>query len=108
MSRFDPISLETALLPPGTLSLADCLALIERDPGLSDVRRRDLASGLRRLATAVDKPPALLKANLGWLQPRLSRVEPAALGLSASRPLGQDLGQHPEQRSRRAGPLRHR
>jgi hypothetical protein len=41
-----------------------------------------LLSGLRRLASALGQPPALLPADLTWLQPRIARLEPAAIGLS--------------------------
>ena len=42
-----------------------------------------MASGLRGVAKALGRPPEAVPADPGWLQPRLGRVAPASLNLSA-------------------------
>ncbi len=85
MTVITPVILELALLPEGTPTLADCLLRLEQMQDLSPTRRRDMASGLRRVAQVLDQPSALLPADPAWLRPRLGRVAPAAHGLSAKR-----------------------
>ena len=92
MISIDPDKLATAFLKPGTPMIAELLLRLKSDDGdLSDTRRRDLASGLRGIARAVNQSPETVAADLGWLQPRLEKVAPAALGD------GQVVEQYPEQ-----------
>lgn len=73
-----------AFLKPGTPMLAELLLRLQTESGdLSDTRRRDLASGLRGIARGINQTPETVPADLGWLQPRLEKVAPAALGMSA-------------------------
>ena len=60
-----------------------------------------MASGLRRVAKALGRPPEAVPADPRWLQPRLERIAPAALG-----PVGQVLEQRRERRPRGPGALR--
>lgn len=84
MISIDPDKLATAFLKPGTPMIAELLLRLKCDDGdLSDTRRRDLASGLRGIARAVNQSPETVPADLGWLQPRLEKVAPAALGMTA-------------------------
>jgi integrase len=82
MTEFDPRLLETAFVPAGAPSLADCIARIEQNAQISPTRRRDLASALRRLARAIDRPAAETPADPTWLRPRIARIAPAAIGVS--------------------------
>jgi len=83
MISIDPEKLAIAFLKPGTPMLAELLLRLKTDEGdLSDTRRRDLASGLRGIAKALNQTPETVPADLGWLQPRLNKVAPAALGMT--------------------------
>ena len=88
MTRHDPELLETAFVPVGTPSLADCLIRITSAPDLSPTQRRDLGSGLRRVAEAIgwqlDEAPPIRsgcgRGLLGWLRrPRASRPRSGAI-----------------------------
>lgn len=82
MKSIDPKAIEMAALPKGTLTFADIIMKLHGDASLSDLRRRDLVSGLRRVAKALGRAPEETVANTRWLQPRLSQVAPAAIGLT--------------------------
>lgn len=82
MKYADPKQLELALMPKGTPTLASVIEQVQSDPALSDGRRRDMASGLRRVAAALGHDPADIPAVPKWLQPRLARVMPAALNIT--------------------------
>ena len=82
MMHADPTQLELAQMPKGTPSLANVIEQVQCDPTLSDGRRRDMVSGLRRVASALAHETADIPAVPKWLQPRLSRVMPAALGIT--------------------------
>ena len=81
MTLIDPKHLEAAFVPADTPSFAQ---LIDRLPHthLSATRRRDLASGLRRVAKALGKPCDGVFADPGWLRPRLDKIVPVAIGVS--------------------------
>lgn len=83
MKRINPNQLELALMPEGTPTLASVIDEVQSSPDLSDGRRRDMASGLRRVASALGGDPADIPAVVKWLQPRLAEVMPAALGITA-------------------------
>lgn len=74
--------IERALHPLGTLTFAAILEKLEADPDLSKSRRRDLISGMRRVAKRLGRPLDEVPADPKWLQPRLSKIAPAALGLT--------------------------
>ncbi|MEL6584956.1 MAG: hypothetical protein AAFQ36_14100 [Pseudomonadota bacterium] len=74
--------LDRALLPPTVLSFADVANIIEDDLALPPVRKRDLVSGLRRIADALQRSLGDVPANPKWLQPRLAAIEPAAMGIA--------------------------
>lgn len=82
MKRIDPKQLDRALLPPDTPMFADIIARLEDCPEMSATRKRDLISGLRRVAKALGRAPEDVPADPKWLQPRLAGVMPAALRLS--------------------------
>lgn len=77
-----PKLIEMALMPAGTPTFADIIQKLETDADLADLRRRDLVSGLRRVAKALGRQPEETFAEPNWLRPLLSKVAPAALGLS--------------------------
>lgn len=74
--------IEMATYPLGTLTFAHIIERLEADLELSDLRRRDLISGLRRVAKAVGRQTEDMLADPKWLQPRVSKIAPAALGLT--------------------------
>ncbi len=76
-------TLEMSFIPKGTPMFADLVATLQADDRLSDTRRRDLISGLRRVAKALGRAPEDVPAYGRWLQPRLARLSPAALGMTA-------------------------
>lgn len=82
MISIDPKLLATAFVNPATPSLAEVLAHVQASPDLSPTRRRDLASGLRRVARAIGSPIEEAPADPIWLRPRIARVAPAAIRLS--------------------------
>lgn len=83
MKSLDPTRPDLAFVPADTPVFAGIIARIEADNALPPQRRRDLASGLRRVSQALGRPPEDVPADPKWLQPRLARIAPAALGISA-------------------------
>lgn len=69
-------------LPSGTLSFGDCIALITADTTLSADRRRDMVSGLARVAEVLNRHPDAVPVHAPWLQPRLEDVSPKALRIT--------------------------
>ncbi|WP_054006298.1 site-specific integrase [Cypionkella psychrotolerans] len=82
MKTIDAKLIEVAMHPIGTQTFADIIQRLEVAADLDDVRKRDLISGLRRVADALGRQPQDTIADPHWLQPRLSKVAPAALRLS--------------------------
>lgn len=80
-SNDPPVSFPMSDLPAPPISLADVVGLLQAHPDLSDARRRDLVSAVRRIAVLLDAPCERLPACLGELRPRLNRILPAAYGL---------------------------
>ena len=70
------------LILPGTLMFSDVIDKLLADGDLSDARRRDLVSALRRLAKALGRPPEDVPCDTRWLQKRLGKISPAALGIA--------------------------
>lgn len=83
MKPLDSTRPDLAFVPADTPMFAQIIARIEADHALPPQRRRDLASGLRRVAQALGRPPGDVPVDPKWLQPRLARIAPAALGISA-------------------------
>ena len=69
--------------PLPLLTLADVVLALEGATDLPPDRRRDLLSACRRIAALLQTTPEHLPASLAELRPRLSRVLPAAHGLSS-------------------------
>ena len=81
MTRFDRDFLERAFVPRSAPNFADCILRIQGDDSLDPFRRRDLASGLRLLAEAMQSDPATTPADPTWLQPRIAAIAPVMLDL---------------------------
>jgi integrase len=81
VSKFSPSLQVAATLPKDTPSFADLLQRLE-GADLPPMRKRDFASALRRVAEAISIPTDQCFAHSHWLQPRISAVSPAALGIS--------------------------
>ncbi len=82
MSYLSTIDLDTAFVPKATPMFTDLIVMLENDQSLKDTRRRDMISGLRRVAKAIGRAPQDVPCHGRWLQPRLAKIAPAALGLS--------------------------
>lgn len=82
MKHIDPQQIEFAFILPDTPMFADIVAAIEADGDLPPTRKRDMISGMKRLAKALLKPLDEVPADTKWLQPRLAKVAPAALDIS--------------------------
>lgn len=82
MKSINPNQIEPAMWPAGTPTFAAVLQRIEADPDIAPTRRRDMISGLRRVAKALGLAPEEVVADPGWLRTRLARVMPAALGVT--------------------------
>jgi integrase len=82
MKPIDPKTLDTAFVRPNTPMFSDVIRHLEENPELFATRTRDMTSGLRRVARALSRAPEEVPADARWLQPRLQKVEPAALGLT--------------------------
>ncbi|MEH6647571.1 hypothetical protein [Sulfitobacter sp.] len=76
------IDLDIAFIPLGTPMFADLIIRLDQDQSLNPTRRRDLISGLNRVAKALGCAPQDVPCHTRWLQPRLSKIAPAAFGLS--------------------------
>lgn len=75
-------SLDGIFVAPSTPSFADLIDLLGGNNTPTVTRRRDLISGLRRVVEALDRAPAQVPADPRWLQPRLARIAPAAIGVT--------------------------
>lgn len=82
MQRLNPNKLDSVFVPASCPTFADLLRTLANDDQLTPTRARDLASGLRRVAKALDRSPEDVFCDARWLQPRLAKIQPAALGLS--------------------------
>jgi hypothetical protein len=82
MSYSSKIDLDTAFVPTGTPMFTDLIAILQSDQSLKPTRRRDMVSGLRRVAKAIGRAPQDVPCHGRWLQPRLAKIAPAAHGLS--------------------------
>ena len=82
MTEHSAISLDAIFVDPSTPSFADLMEQLGTNSTLTAARRKDLVSGLRRVAEALNRTPALVPADPRWLQPRLARIAPAAIGVT--------------------------
>lgn len=63
-------------------TLAEVLVRLETVPGITDSRRRDLISAVRRTAAVLDRNPAALPADPAQLRPLLASVNAARVRVS--------------------------
>ncbi|MEM7213191.1 MAG: hypothetical protein AAF479_15105, partial [Pseudomonadota bacterium] len=82
MARLTDMELAKAFVPKTARSFADVASILEAREDLRPERRRDMISGLQRVADAIGWPVAECPADPVWLQPKLIKVKPAALGIS--------------------------
>jgi integrase len=74
--------LDFAFVPKGTPMFSELITQLQADESLSETRRRDMISGLRRIAKAVNRAVDDVPAFGRWLQPRLDKLSPAAMGVT--------------------------
>jgi len=82
MTAFSEINLNQSFVPKGTPMFADLITMLNGDSSVKSTRRRDMISGLRRVAKALGLAPQDVYSNGRWLQPRLAKISPAILGVS--------------------------
>lgn len=66
-------------------SMATLITRIQADGSLSDVRRRNVASSIRRFCEALDCSPAQVPAAFAYFRDRLTRFHPLAVGITKKR-----------------------
>lgn len=66
-------------------TMAALIQIIRDDTGLSDARRRNVASSIRRLCSVLDVAPAETPAAFWFLRERLAQVHPAQAGIKPHR-----------------------
>ena len=81
--KLDP-SPSPHLVTPDAPSFASVIARLETHTSLSDTRRRDLISSVRRIGRILGpgRPLEDLPADAQWCRSRLSKITPAAVGLA--------------------------
>ena len=82
MTQHRPIPLDLAFVPADTPTFSELITQLQSEPNLRATRKRDLISGLNRVAKALGLPPTDIPCDSRWLQPRLSRVSPPMIGLN--------------------------
>jgi integrase len=82
MTLITSFDLDTVFVHPDAPNFAALITQLNQADTLSKERRRDLISGLRRLAKALGRPVEAAPADPRWLRPRIVRVAPVAVGLS--------------------------
>jgi integrase len=82
MSNSKHTEFELAFLPGDTPMFSTLILRLQADAALTETRRRDLISGLRRVAKALGRTPDEVPAHGMWLQPRLAKINAAALDLT--------------------------
>lgn len=86
MNQFTPLdhqAADYALTLPDAVTFAELIARLKDDREINGTRKRDMISGLRRIADALNRAPHEVVADPAWLQPRLARVAPASIGLTS-------------------------
>lgn len=82
MQHFRAHDLDLAFVPADVPRFSDLIKRLLEADDLSVTRKRDLISGLRRVAGALDRRPEDVPCDTRWLQPRVAKISPAALRLS--------------------------
>jgi integrase len=82
MQPTKPDAVVSTFIPVGCSTFADLLVRLAAENDLLPGRLRDMASGLRRVASALNRPPEEVFCETRWLQTRISKIEPARLGVS--------------------------
>lgn len=81
MTRHMPIPLDQAFVPVDAPSFGRLIKRLSDAPNLSDTRRRDMISGLRRVADALGLPEDDIPCDGRWLQPRLAKINAPMIGM---------------------------
>lgn len=81
MLQAKAVSPSSACLPAGVPTFEILLDRLQQNNELLPTRKRDMASSLRRIAKALDLSLSETFAHPAWLQPRISKISPAAIGM---------------------------
>lgn len=81
MTRHMPIPLNQAFVPVDAPSFGRLINRVSDARSLSETRKRDMISGLRRVADALGLPPDDVPCDGRWLQPRLSKINAPMIGM---------------------------
>lgn len=82
MNHLHVHDLALAFIHASVPSFSSLIERLSEADDLSPTRKRDLVSGLRRVAGALDRRPEDVPCDTRWLQPRVAKISPAALRLS--------------------------
>lgn len=82
MARLTDMELAKAFVAKTTPTFAEIVSRLEEHTDLNPARRRDMISGLKRVAFAIGWRPEDCPADPVWLRPRIAKVKPAALDFS--------------------------
>jgi|GEM_PF-2456211 len=82
MQHFKTNQLDLAFVQLDTPRFSELIVRVSEAEDLSDIRKRDMVSGLRRVAAALNLPPQDVPCDARWLQPRLAKVNPLAIKLT--------------------------
>lgn len=81
MTHQMPIPLNQAFVPVDTPSFGRLIKRLPKAHNLSDTRKRDMISGLRRVAGALGLPEDDIPCDGRWLQPRLAKINAPMIGM---------------------------
>lgn len=83
MQNFQPLLFDVAKVPQGTPTFAMVIDSVRADATLSPTRKRDIVSGLLRVATVLGGTPDIIPANTSWLTKKLETIAPESIRISA-------------------------
>lgn len=85
MLQTEPFAKTNPFIDPGHPTMADLVAVISADTKLTDSRRRNVASSIRRFCAALDYDLTGVPANYWYYRERLKRFHPLAAGIKKKR-----------------------
>lgn len=85
MPQTEPSAKTNPFIDPGHPTMADLVAVISADTELTDSRRRNVTSSIRRFCAALDYDLTGVPANYWYYRERLKRFHPLAAGIKKKR-----------------------
>ena len=81
MARLTDMKLAKAFVAKSAPTFAEVISTLVALSDMRPARRRDLISGLKRVASAISWRLEECPADTVWLRPKIAKVMPAALGI---------------------------